>query len=100
MSRGWFQKSHPLFRVPGAGHDGRWQLVLLWLRALRLFAFMESECRQREQHRPSNAREVQGQEWVVMRPTSRRLRRRKAVSEVSLPGSGHSSPSACDPKRK
>jgi hypothetical protein len=35
--------------------------------------------------------------WVVMRPTSRRVRRRKAVSEVSLPGSGHSSPSADDP---
>jgi len=34
-----------------------------------------------------------------MRPTSRRLRRRKAVSEVSLPGSGHSSPSADDPQR-
>jgi len=38
--------------------------------------------------------------WVVMRPTSRRLRRRKAVSvsEVSLPRSGHSSPSADDPE--
>jgi len=31
-----------------------------------------------------------------MRPTSRRLRRRKAVSEASLPGSGHSSSSADD----
>ena len=34
-----------------------------------------------------------------MRPTSRRLRRRKAVSEASLPGSGHSSSSADDPMR-
>jgi len=33
----------------------------------------------------------------VMRPTSRRLCRRKAVSEASLPGSGHSSSSADDP---
>jgi|APTNR8051073442_1049403.scaffolds.fasta_scaffold01239_4 hypothetical protein len=34
-----------------------------------------------------------------MRPTSRRLRRRKAVSEASLRGSGHSSSSADDPQR-
>jgi hypothetical protein len=32
-----------------------------------------------------------------MRPTSRRVRCRKAVSEVSLPGSCHSSSSADDP---
>jgi len=39
---------------------------------------------------------IERRDWVVMRPTSRRLRRRKAVSEASLPGSGHSSSSADD----
>lgn len=32
-----------------------------------------------------------------VRPTSRRVRCLKAVSEVSLPGSNHSSPGAVDP---
>jgi hypothetical protein len=37
-------------------------------------------------------------QWVAMRPFSLRIHRRKAVSEVSLPGSSHSSPSADDPE--
>jgi len=36
---------------------------------------------------------------VATRPTSRRVRCRKAVGEVSLPGSCHSSSSADDPER-
>ena len=35
--------------------------------------------------------------WVAMRLTSLRVRRRKVVVEVSLPGSSRSSPSADDP---
>lgn len=36
--------------------------------------------------------------WVGMRLTSLRVHRRKAVVEVSLPGSSRSSPSADDPQ--
>ena len=35
--------------------------------------------------------------WVVRRPTSLRIHRRKAVSEISLPEDGHSSPGNSDP---
>lgn len=41
--------------------------------------------------------EVQRQQWVGMRLTSLRVHRRKAVVEVSLPGSSRSSPSTDDP---
>ena len=36
---------------------------------------------------------------VATQSSSLQIHQRKAVSEVSLPGSGHSSPSADDPKR-
>lgn len=48
-----------------SSHDGQWQLVLLWLRALNLSTFMQSEFLQLEQRRPSDAHEVQIPEQFV-----------------------------------
>ncbi|MDO8937735.1 MAG: hypothetical protein Q7U98_01090 [Methylicorpusculum sp.] len=39
------------------------------------------------------------QKWVARRPSSLQIHRRKAVNEIPIPESSHSSPSSIDPNR-